>query len=189
MTRHRPPPTVELYVRSLAPNGTPSTEIETIDRLRSLADRGRIGDYSIRVVGRGLVHADCCLSTETGKLLQDRLAAIDRWTVANDAAVPGITTVTVERSPVHEHEYTMTKLPHCLLLEYDDQDLAFVSPATLDDGHWAVSDHLDAIERAPTDPTIRGDVRSVSTAERPHSEHSGARSPPAVSLDFDDPRS
>lgn len=148
MTDHPPQPTVALYLRSLVPNGEPTTQITTIRHLESIAEAGDVEDCSIHVTGRGFVHEDCCLSTPTGRTLVDRVTAIENWADANDAHLPGISTTTIEASPMREQQFTVTSIPHRLLLEYERGSLRFVSPVTIDDTHITVSDHLDALDRS-----------------------------------------
>lgn len=154
------PPTVALYLRSLAPNGSPTTQVQLIQRLERMVSEGTIEDFTVDVVGRGILHEHCCMTTEVGKRLLDRLAAVDKWAKANDASLPGISTTTVEPSPLREQSYTMTTIPQCLLVEFGDHQIEYVSPTSIDGDHQSVSDHLDEIESRATDST-RSHARST----------------------------
>lgn len=148
MTIQTRQPAVELCVRSLAPSGTPDPQVGALQRLEALVEAGVVETYSVRVVGRGLVHEKSCLKTAPGMALLQRLAAIDSWAGQNDATVPGIDTVRVETSPVHDRAYRMTTVPELLVLEYLDDELVYVAPCSVRDEHCSVGEYLDAMEQS-----------------------------------------
>lgn len=155
-------PSVELYVRSLAPNGAIRSQNRRIQRLERLREQGYIRDVDIHVVGRGVVHESCCLETSTGRLLGDRLSTITDWAGINDAEIPGVETTTVSASPLQPTSYTITTVPRNLCLEFQSGRLQCVSPATVDETHFSVDAHFDAIEGSAIETaTIRHDSTPV----------------------------
>lgn len=183
MTITNTPPTVELYVRSLAPNGALRSQVERIQRLEELVEAGRIEDFDVRVVGRGVVHEACCTLTPTGQLLGDRLADVRAWVTENDATMPGVETTSVSESPLTDAAYTVTTIPENMLVEYQNDRILVISPATLGDTHFSVDDHLDALEGADDDlVALRNDCLPIkrSGAASEDSDRSDRTSTPVV---------
>lgn len=177
MTDKKAPTKVELYVRSLAPSGCVESQMETIQRLERLQERGDIDEFDIQVVGRGIVHDTCCALTPTGKLLLDRMAVIDKWAQVNDADVPGISTRTVTESPVRDRAYTLTTVPQCLLLEYHEDKLQRLSPSTIGEDHYSVEDHLDSLEGIKR---FRSETKAI---EQPASDDTQLQDEPTTDTD------
>ena len=191
MTSQPTPSSAELFLRSLAPTGTALEQTQTIQRVEDLAAENQLESSRVTVTGRGVVHEDCYLSTAVGKTLVERLDAIERWTKHNEATVPGITTKTVDPSPVHQQPYTVTTVPNVLLLEYEGASLQFVSPATVEGEHVSVSDHLDAISEETSRNPIGAEVRGVTVSYREatpdqHEPAEPSDSPIMVPLDAED---
>jgi hypothetical protein len=156
-----------LYVRSLVATGSQEAQLRVLQQLHRLTDSGVFEGFSVHVVGTGLVHEDCSLQTEPGQRLLERLQAAERWQAANDVTVSGIETTTVTPSPLHERSYTVTKVPHCMLFEYEGEQLRFVCPSVVDEEVMSLPEYLDAVETrggrpptldlTPVDVTFRGD--------------------------------
>lgn len=168
MTGQSALPTIALYVRSLAPDGSIAQPLDLIHRLESLVATERIQGFSVHVVGRGIMHEQACLNTEVGQRLVEQLINLDRWAERNDASVPGIRTRKVEPSPLRDMEYTVTSIPEALVLEYNDTQLQWVSPVSVRGTHYSVWDHLDVLAQQDTNmASIRSERTPVSVSSVP----------------------
>lgn len=168
MTAQQQHTSIELCVRSLAPTAAVATQIERIQRLEALVEAGAIGEYSVHVVGRGVVHENNCESCPAGKLLLDRLSEVETWAAENDARIPGFNTTTVQGSCVHEVTYTVTTVPQNFLLEYENDRLRCCSPSIIDGQSFSVDKHLSEISNSErTSEAVRTGSNSIETGEVP----------------------
>lgn len=139
-------PTLELFVRSLAPTAR-SGELETVlDRLDALVERGVVDDYSVTVWGEEVrADGDAVERTAIGRHVLDSLASFRAWAADNDASVSRFyETRPVERGLLGE-EYTVTTLPVVAMAEYGDGDLQYVTPHEMEGTVRTVRDRLDVL--------------------------------------------
>ncbi|QSG05378.1 HTH domain-containing protein [Halapricum desulfuricans] len=139
---------LELYVRSLAPRTAIRPHLDRIQTLEALAADGLVSEYTIHVVGDGIIHEGDYEEVPIAQHLTERLAEIEAWTEEHDASVPGIRTTTVSETRFNDMEYTVTMVPHKMVLEYTGGQLRFCSPAVTDGQLFSVDEHLADIRTA-----------------------------------------
>jgi len=133
---------LELYVRSLAPRTAIRPHIERIQTLETLAADDLVSEYTIHVIGDGIIHEEDYEGIPVAQHLTQRLAEIEAWAEENDASIPGIRTTTVSETRFNDMEYTVTMIPHKMVLEYTGGQLRFCSPAITDGELFSVDEHL-----------------------------------------------
>lgn len=133
---------LELYVRSLAPRTAIRPHLDRINTLEELSADGLVTEYTIYVVGDGIIHEGEHDEIPIAQHLTQRLAEIEAWAEENDASVPGIRTTTVTETRFNDMEYTVTMVPHKMILEYASGQLRFCSPAITDGERFSVDEHL-----------------------------------------------
>jgi hypothetical protein len=144
MAHRRDQPTLELLVRSLAPQSQFADQEAILARLETLSEMGAIDDYTVHVVGDGVVPGSRVAHTETGQLLLHRLLVLDRWTDRNDLSLAATAAVD-SRAATSGNLPAITVTP-ATLLEYRGTRLRFASPIGQGDRTCSIRQHLDAID-------------------------------------------
>lgn len=146
-------PSIELFVRSLAPTATHSQVRSVFDRLDELDECDVIEDYTVTVWGEEVLAHESVAETEIGRHVLDSIADFERWAADNGATVGRFyDTRTVERGLTDE-EYTVTSLPVMAMAEYDGEDLQCVTPHEVDGIVRSVEDRLDVLAERDIDRT------------------------------------
>lgn len=146
---------VELFVRSLSPDGALCSQEAVVDRLADLEASGRIGSFSVRVWGDRLPRGDAAPRTDAGAYVADRLEEFRTWARRTDRSLePGFEVREVGATLVDECEpRTVTVPPMMTLAAYRGEDLEVVAPHTADGETVTVEAVLDALDAdSPTSP-------------------------------------
>ena len=152
------PSTIELRVRSLAPEYGQAKQQAVIDRLDRLEADGTIDGYTVQVWGKRCfpideprIQAECSVN--------EWLVELDEWAARTGLSAAQYFRVRSGHSWLTDTRSATVVTPTMLLAEYDGADLRHASPCTDGDTHYGVLDHLDALadgtERATGRPETR----------------------------------
>lgn len=154
--RHRP--TLELRVRSLAPDGARDELQAVITRLDQLDADGTIEGYVVRVWGKKFCPTTAP-RTEPSRSIHERLVELDEWAARTGLSVAPFFQMRTGRSEIDGTIRASVVHPMLVLAEYVDDKLRHVSPCTDGESTYPVANHLDALEngdeRVPKDPDHR----------------------------------
>lgn len=158
-----PTKTLDLYVRSLAPNGSTANLDGILNSLAQLETKGHIAEYLVHVWGRQVRPATADRSAVSTDI-NDRLTAFRAWAERADMTLePFFQTRDVEVSMTGQ-AYTVVDLPVMTIAEYEDENLTFVTPCADGDTLYTVHDRLEALATAGSGaPTEAGAHPSPAT--------------------------
>lgn len=138
------PPTVKLFVRSLAPEGAEERQRAVIERLERLEADGRIGGFVVIIWGKKFCPATAD-RTEIGRLSRRFLSEFDEWSARTKLSVAPFFEVKNSYSAVTDESKTAIVYPLLALAEYDGTELVHVSPCRGSSENCSVEDHLNAL--------------------------------------------
>jgi len=151
---------VELYVRSLAPTGAYERQMEVLDRLECLAERGRVESVSSAVWGNRICpRTDLC--DETGHSILEDIDRLRAWAADHDASLDPFFEEREVNSLV-ERAHTVIVPPVLCLAVHDGEGLRGVFPCAKDGETYTVADGLDALENAASSDALAGGVPTQS---------------------------
>lgn len=160
-----PSPTVELYVRSLAPRAARDRLERVVARLEELEADGRVGDVSVRVTGKAIPATPAETVTDYGAFLCNRVAVFQEWAHRTGRSLDS----RFERRSVHSQftgdDYDALVWPELVLAEYVDGDLRFVAPCAAGEEATTVEERLTALEAG--EPTEEAERLGRARAEAP----------------------
>lgn len=143
MTDPEEQPTIDLYVRSLSPNGAHQSQEEIIERLRALDEGGHIADLSIHIWGK---QVPCEEDTAVGRSIHERIAEFEAW---SDRASTSLSSFfeTRDMSMLDtDKSRAAIVLPTLCLAESHGNNLQYVSPCVDNGTVCTIRDRLDALE-------------------------------------------
>lgn len=125
---HYPPATVEVYVRSLSPEGSPQQQ-PIFEQLNRLSNEGAIDYWTVHVVGEK-VCPDTATATEPGQFICARIQQFKQWADRDGMSFGTFFEKREVSSELSGEEYETMALPSVTLAEFDEADsLRFVSPS------------------------------------------------------------
>lgn len=127
---------LELYVRSLAPVGGEPSRAETMERVRVLAEHGNVDDFEVVVWGQAI-------PVDLDHPLVDRVAQFRAWAADHHATLVGVEDR--QAGSLVDEPRQVTTLPTVALAEYQDGELAAVTPHERDGAVRTVADHVGAL--------------------------------------------
>jgi len=139
-------PHIELYVRSLLPDGAGKRQEAVIDRLDRLERAGKIAGYNIIVWGKQIAPDSTAGATEEGRYILNRVAEFRLWALSNNVSLDSFYQRTAVESEVTGMAYDTVVLPVMGLAEYRDTELAHVAPYAKGEEVHTISDRLDGLE-------------------------------------------
>lgn len=158
-------PTVELYVRTLAPRAVRDRLERIVARLEDLESADAIGEFSVRVTGKAIPATPAGTVTDYGAFLCNRVAVFHEWADRTGRSIERC----FERRSVHSQftgdDYDAIVWPELLLAEYVDRDLRFVAPCRDDGETVTIEERLLVLER--TEPIEEPDRLSHARADPP----------------------
>lgn len=154
-------PQIELYVRSLMPDGAHERQEAVIERLDSLEQEGVIEDFSVIVWGKQISRDSAAAHTEEGVYILNRVAEFKQWALSNNVSLESFYQTTEIASEITGEEYSTIVLPIMGLAEYQDGELTHVAPCTKGDVVHTIMDRLERLE-AGEPPAIEQESRNVS---------------------------
>lgn len=152
---------VELYVRSLTPDG-PRPAIESIVvRLQRLDAAGAIDELAVQVTGRKVCPESATAATEPGQFLLERVASFHAWADRTGRSISSAFVRHEGVSGIDGSDHSGVTFPTMALAEYADDDLRFVSPAVEGATVHTVGDRLDVLEERTVNATVDGAGETV----------------------------
>lgn len=137
--------TVEVCVRSLSDEAQPLLD----ETLRCLWDSSGVDEVSVVVWGRSFDPTGLAAATGAGRALTDHLETFREWASVNGASFgPFFRAQTVER--LTGDAYTRVELPTVALVEYRDDELAFVAPCRIGERYYGVLDRVRSLAAGTT---------------------------------------
>ncbi|MFB6183732.1 MAG: HTH domain-containing protein [Haloarculaceae archaeon] len=139
-----PKPRIELYVRSLLPDGAHERQDAVIERLRDLEASGDVEDFSVIVWGKQVSRESAAGHTETGRYVLNRVAEFEQWALSHNVSLSSF----YQTQAVGDDgdASTAITLPVMGLAEYADGQLRHVAPCTVGDTIHTIVDRLDGLE-------------------------------------------
>ena len=153
-------PRIELYVRSLLPDGAGHRQEAVIEQLQRLDAEDEIADFSVIVWGKQIAHESAGSRTEEGEYILNRVAEFKQWALSNNVSLESFYQTTEVESEITD-DYSAMVLPVMGLAEYDDGELKHVAPCTKGDVVHTIMDRLDRLE-AGEPPAIEQESGNVS---------------------------
>ena len=138
---------LELFVRSLAPEGTGDEQVAVVSQLDRLQESGQIEGYSVTVWGNAVTHDSPLAETEAGEELLERVAEFEQWAADETLSLDRFIQRDEVHSTIRETTRTVIRLPAMMIAEYEEAELQTVTPHEHDDGVVTVRDRLDSLEK------------------------------------------
>jgi hypothetical protein len=140
------PTRIELWLRSLGRPPVAAQQSDIVDRLYRLETSSVVEETTVGVWGDRVIVSAETAGIEPGRRFLHRLSRIQHWASGTDVSLePHFETKTTESNFTGE-EYTVVIPPAFTLLEYDQDDLLHVAPATVDGTLHGVADRLETLE-------------------------------------------
>ncbi|WP_135304359.1 HTH domain-containing protein [Haloarcula amylovorans] len=146
MTEDTPTPRIELYVRSLLPDGAHERQEAVIDQLDRLEREDEIAGYNVVVWGKQVATESAAANTEEGKYILNRVAEFKQWALSNNVSLESFYQNSEVDSEVTDDAYDTMVLPVMGLAEYHEGELAHVAPCTKGDVVHTIMDRLERLE-------------------------------------------
>jgi len=139
-------PYLELYVRSMLPDGAGERQEALLEELDELERDGDIAGYNVVVWGKQIAPESAAAATEEGRYILNRVSEFKQWALANNVSLSSF----YQRRPVDseaaDETYDAVVLPVMGLAEYHDDELAHVAPCTDGDVVHTISDRLERLD-------------------------------------------
>jgi len=156
-----PTPHIELYVRSMLPDGAHERQEDVIDRLDTLEQNDQIASFNVIVWGKQIAPQSAAAGTEEGQFILNRVAEFKQWALSNNVSFESFYQRTQVDSEATESAYDAMTLPVMGLAEYDGEELAHVAPCTEGDTVHTIVDRLERLE-AGQPPALEQERSGVS---------------------------
>jgi hypothetical protein len=139
-------PYIELYVRSMLPDGAGKRQETVIDTLEELDREDEISGYNVVVWGKQIAPESAAANTEAGRYILNRVAEFKQWALSNNVSLESFYQRTTVDSEVTGESHDAMVLPVMGLAEYDEDELAHVAPCTNGDDVHTITDRLETLE-------------------------------------------
>jgi len=80
-------PYIELYVRSMLPDGAGSRQEAVIDTLDELERADEIAGYNVIVWGKQIAPESTAANTDEGRYILNRVAEFKQWALSNNVSL------------------------------------------------------------------------------------------------------
>jgi len=141
-----PGPYIELYVRSLLPDGAGKRQDTVIDTLDALERDGEIAGYDVIVWGKQIAPESAAANTEEGRYILNRVAEFKQWALSNNVSLESFYERRTVDSAVADAATDAIRLPVIGLAEYDGEELVHVAPCTEGGTVHTITDRLENLE-------------------------------------------
>jgi len=142
----QPTPRVELYVRSLQPDGYCQQQTAILDRIATLVSRGIVAEQQVHVCGCQVPASRTDATTTAGDVILTRLSEFHAWADRNGCTLaPAIETRDV-RDSLAGSRYRAVRLPALLLAEFRGDELHCVTPHCTGETTVTVPDRVSELE-------------------------------------------
>jgi len=156
-------PYVELYVRSMLPDGAGSRQETVIDKLDELERREEIAGYNVVVWGKQIAPESAAANTEEGRYILNRVAEFKQWALSNNVSLESFYQRTSVDSEVTESANDAVVLPVMGLAEYDGNELSHVAPCTAGETVHTITDRLERLEAGEPSALDQQSVTPISS--------------------------
>ena len=136
---------IELYVRSLLPDGAYGRQEAVIERLDRLDADDEIEGFSVIVWGKQIARDSAGAHTEEGRYILNRVAEFKQWALSNNVSLESFYQTTEIESELTD-DYSAMVLPVMGLAEYHGGELQHVAPCTKGDVVHTIMDRLERLE-------------------------------------------
>jgi hypothetical protein len=140
-------PRIELYVRSLLPDGAHARQEAVIERLERLDAEDEIEGFSVIVWGKQIAPESAGAHTEEGEYILNRVAEFKQWALSHNVSLESFYQTQTVENETSDRSYDAMVLPVMGLAEYRDGELVHVAPCTDGDEVHTITGRLDRIER------------------------------------------
>jgi hypothetical protein len=154
---------VELFVRSLAPNGFRQAEESAVERLQQLEATSVLDGLSVYVTGDQICPDAVTASTQPGGFLLDRIGAVHRWADRTDRTIYPFFQRVEEARGIDDSDCSGIRFPAMVLAEYDGDQLRFVAPSADGTATETIHDRLDELEQLAGDDGATGAGAEIDT--------------------------
>ncbi|GCF14507.1 hypothetical protein Harman_24420 [Haloarcula mannanilytica] len=161
MSDTTPTPHLELYVRSMLPDGAHERQEAVITQLETLDENDHIDGFNVIVWGKQIAPQSAAARTEEGKYILNRVAEFKQWALTNNVSLESFYQDTTVDSEAAASAYDAMALPVMGLAEYDGNELAHVAPCTKDDVVHTIMDRLERL-KAGQPPALDTEHSGVS---------------------------
>ncbi|MBX0325712.1 hypothetical protein EGH21_22090 [Halomicroarcula sp. F13] len=161
MSQDTPTPRIELYVRSLLPDGAHERQEAVIDHLDRLDREDEIAGYNVVVWGKQIAPESAAANTEEGKYILNRVAEFRQWALSSNVSLESFYQTSEVESEVTDGAYDAMVLPVMGLAEYHDGELAHVAPCTDGDVVHTIMDRVERLENGAP-PALEQTAADVS---------------------------
>jgi len=139
-------PYIELYVRSLLPDGAGKRQDAVIDKLAALEREGEIAGFDVIVWGKQIAPESAAANTDEGRYILNRVAEFKQWALSNNVSLESFYERRTADSAVAEDATDAVRLPVIGLAEYDGEELVHVAPCTKGETVHTITDRLDRLD-------------------------------------------
>ncbi|PSP30875.1 hypothetical protein BRC64_11395 [Halobacteriales archaeon QH_10_67_22] len=140
-------PRIELYVRSLLPDGAHGRQEAVIERLKRLDAEDKTESFSVIVWGKQIARESAGARTEEGEYILNRVAEFKQWALSNNVSLESFYQKQSVGNETTDESYDAIVLPVMGLAEYQDGELRHVAPCSSGDTVFTIPDRLDRFER------------------------------------------
>ncbi|MDG5774890.1 HTH domain-containing protein [Haloarculaceae archaeon H-GB2-1] len=142
----QPIPRIELYVRSLLPDGAHERQETVIERLQEFSQTDRIEGFSVIAWGKQIAPESAAAATEEGRYILNRIAEFKQWALSNTVSLESFYQRRTVASEASDGTYRAIRLPVMGMAEYVGDELRHVAPCTSGDVVHTIVKRLDQIE-------------------------------------------
>ncbi|MBX0298188.1 HTH domain-containing protein [Haloarcula nitratireducens] len=146
MNDDTPAPYIELYVRSMLPNGAHERQEDVINQLQTLEEDGQIDGFNVIVWGKRIAPQSAAARTEEGRYILNRVAEFKQWALSNNVSFDSFHQRTGVDSDIAESSYEAVVLPVMGIAEYTDNELSHVAPCTEGDVVHTIMDRINRLD-------------------------------------------
>lgn len=140
------PVEAELWIRSFAPVGGDERQQAAVERLRELAESGRLADLTVRMWGKQMRRSSAAAYTEEGKVVFDRVDEFAAWADEHDRSLEPFFEERHHHCEFTGESDTSVVLPALALAEYRDDELVHLAPHTDGDDRTTVGDRIAELD-------------------------------------------
>ncbi|WP_135304036.1 HTH domain-containing protein [Haloarcula amylovorans] len=137
---------MELYVRSLLPDGYHQRQTALEERLSALVESGHASERSVHVWGKQAPATREATTTDIGQFALERVELFREWAAVNDCSLAPAFEVRQVDNRFTDDRYRAIRFPSVLLAEFRGDALTCVTPHASEDGVMTVGDRLASLE-------------------------------------------
>ena len=141
---------IELFVRSLAPNGATQQQEAILSRLDQLDERGVVDNYTVTIWDERIVPESLAAQSGTGREIGETVDQFQAWADERDVSLDRFFIDQTIHSAITGDRYSAIALPVFALAEYEDGELRSVTPHERDKGTLTVEDRLELLGEQAT---------------------------------------